>query len=369
MDVHINHLVNPASMKHDIDNGLIKVRKHPSLPLDIYNYTEKAQYSKRWSKATLLSRGLILNRNTGLVVARPFSKFFNYEEKPYLMYEDKANLMSMQEPVVVTDKMDGSLGIMYQAVPGTKTVPYIATRGSFESEQAKKAMQILWRKYPDFYPREGWTYLFEIVYPENRIVVDYDGVEDLFLLGAVDIMSGAVMGSDFDVQWPGPRAQVLPAKTLEEALRMPPRPGKEGVVVRSLMDNYMLKVKQEDYVKLHKIVTGLNRRAVWEMLKDGLNPYEGIPDEFHTWVSEVASDLQREFDGAKVLAYHTFNDIKIRMLEEEPQPKNWTRGMFASYAKKWMPWLSSCLFLLLDNKDIDEYLWKMLRPEGEENKK
>ena len=33
----------------------------------------------------------------------------------------------------------------------------------------------------------SWTYLYEIVYPENRIVLNYRGLHDLILLGAVDI--------------------------------------------------------------------------------------------------------------------------------------------------------------------------------------
>lgn len=66
----------------------------------------------------------------------------------------------------------------------------IATRGSFTSEQAGHATAVLHTCYPRFEPPEGLTVLFEIVYPGNRIIVDYCDTDDLVLLGAVDTATG-----------------------------------------------------------------------------------------------------------------------------------------------------------------------------------
>lgn len=359
----LNQLVNPASMKHDIDNGLIKVTKHPSLPLDIYNYTERAQFSKKWNIATTVSRGLIVNRETNEIIARPFPKFFNYEERP--------NLIGLDDPVRVVDKMDGSLGILYPIEdPYGGTEFAVATRGSFQSDQAKHATQVWRERYSyRFQPPYGWTMLFEIIYPDNRIVVDYGDTDDLFFLGAVDIWFGTVTGPESVPEWPGPRASGIVARTLREALSLPPRANREGVVVRSLKDYSMVKIKQEDYVQLHRIVTGLNRRAVWEMLRQGLNPYEGVPDELHDWVSDTASVLQASFDSAKIRTFQYFNNTILKLNQEYSGPENWTRKDFAVKVQKqdWMPWVKKCMFLLLDNQSLDEYLWKLLKPTGEEN--
>lgn len=350
----LNQLINPASMKHDIDNGLIRVKPHPFLPLDIYNYTEQAQFSKKWNKATTASRGLIVNRETGDIVARPFPKFFNYEERP--------NAIGLDEPVKVTDKMDGSLGILYPLSDGGWAV---ATRGSFISDQAKHATFILNTKYEDYKPPEGFTLLVEIIYPENRIVLDYGDTDDLFLLGGVHIDTGTIYGPDSFVRWPGPQTKGIVCRTMAEVVRMPPRPGKEGLVVRSLYSDVMVKLKQEDYIRLHRIVTGLNQRTVWEMLKEGLNPYEGVPDELHDWVSNIAANLQAAFDAANHWVKTSFD----RVMEDlwDNFGSDWDRGQFASYAQDYLPWIRSCLFLMLDNKPIDEYIWKQLRPNGEEN--
>jgi len=61
------------------ERGLLYSQIHPTLPLTIWNYTEKVQYESLWDEVTLSARGLVTDGN-GRVVARPFSKFFNIEE-------------------------------------------------------------------------------------------------------------------------------------------------------------------------------------------------------------------------------------------------------------------------------------------------
>ena len=61
------------------EEGLLHKQVHPTLDLTIWNYSPKVQYEKLWDEITLQCRGLVTNSN-GEVVARPFKKFFNYEE-------------------------------------------------------------------------------------------------------------------------------------------------------------------------------------------------------------------------------------------------------------------------------------------------
>ena len=73
-------------MKYSLDTladyiakGLIIKQVHPTLPLSIYNYSRTCQYGASWDEITLACRGLVLD-NEGNVIAKPFPKFFNYEE-------------------------------------------------------------------------------------------------------------------------------------------------------------------------------------------------------------------------------------------------------------------------------------------------
>lgn len=118
-----NLAFNIDALEEMVSSGYVRMKKHPERPLYIYNYTAKAQFEYMWNEVTMLCRGLILDENYK-IVARPFTKFFNYGEV--------ANEVIPSLPFEVYDKMDGSLGILYW----WNDRPYIATRGSFMSEQA-----------------------------------------------------------------------------------------------------------------------------------------------------------------------------------------------------------------------------------------
>ena len=76
----------------------------------------------------------------------------------------------------------------YDPTPKTKGVWILATRGSFTSPQAIKGRELL-EKYDYNRLAKDYTYLFEIIYPENRIVCNYD-FEDLILLGMIHTKTG-----------------------------------------------------------------------------------------------------------------------------------------------------------------------------------
>jgi len=117
---------------------------------------------------TISCRGLIVDTETGEVIIRPFQKFFNYEEVPNEVPWETSEYIYVQE------KMDGSLGILFRY----KDDWILATRGSFTSTQAVRGMEILKSKYDLNKFEHTVAYLVEIIYPENRIVVDYGRRKD-----------------------------------------------------------------------------------------------------------------------------------------------------------------------------------------------
>lgn len=335
-----------------INDRHVSRRAHPDLPLAILNYTDVCQYTRGlWTDVTRQCRGVIYNTETSEVVARPFRKFFNYGQS-------EAGEIDLTARCEATDKLDGSLGIMYPTPDGFA----IATRGAFVSDQAQHATALLRERYANYRPPLGYTVLFEIVYPDNRIVCDYGAMDDLVLLGAVDIESGDSVGPDLaTLHWPwrGPRATVLSYATVADALAATPRPNAEGLVLHLLDSGERLKIKQEDYVGLHRIVTGLNERTVWEHLGEGRELSEllaPLPDEFHEWVRDVAEKLHTRVDVQAADIEMTFAEV-MRDLAEDHTRKDFALAI-KDHPLKW------ALFARLDGKDYRPELWRNAKPEA-----
>ncbi len=326
--------MNKELLKHYLDEKLVTEQKHPNADLFIYNYSQKVQYDKLWNEVTMQTRGLILDSEMN-IIAKPFRKFFNLEELqpqeiPHLSFD-------------VFEKLDGSLGILYWL----NDTPYIATRGSFESEQAKHATAILHSKYQHTFDKldRNKTYLFEIIYPENRIVVDYGALDDLILITIICHTTGDE--SIDDIGFPIVKRydginDLKGLKSLEEN-------NKEGFVVR-FKNGFRMKIKFEEYVKLHRIITGVSNIIIWEYLSEG-KPFdeflEKVPDEFYNWVKKTQKELLMQFD--KIL-----NECKSVFTELE------TRKETALYFQTQK--YPSVLFSMLDGKTPDRVIWKMIRP-------
>lgn len=338
-------LMDERELAAMIEAKYVRVREHPWLPLFIYNYSEMAMFDKMWNKVTTTCRGLIADKN-GIIVARPWPKFFNLGEK--------ATLIGSHDTVEITDKADGSLGIGYPTGSGAWA---IATRGSFSSDQAIWASRWFSNEGNGrgFVPCGRVTPLFEIVYPENRIVLDYGDFEGLILLGAVDNDMGHIYGPNEAAGmfcWEGRVTQVFPEKTMAEFMSGPNanRSNAEGVVVRA--GHRMVKVKQQDYLDLHRIVTGLSTTSVWEMMDDGYTVAEicaPLPDEFHEWVRKLASELTFELE-----------QIQFKLEEAFAPLQGLDRKSFALSIVNHplRPWL----FLMYDGKDTKESIWRTLKP-------
>lgn len=367
MMVTIYELINSGQLQRMLDKGYIRKQVHPSEPLAIFNYTQQAVFAQDWCPATRICRGLIVNTETDEVVARPFPKFFNWNE-PF------APAIPPDARVFVTDKLDGSLGIRYWA-PNAKRW-CIATRGSFTSRQAVHATDKLDELYEGYHEKQWhdteYTDLFEIIYPENRIVINYSDLDSLVALGSVHIPTGEIhpvnsMNALMYAETGIPAATVLgdpyDGFTFADALAMKPRPNAEGIVVVTVdSPQQMVKIKQDDYIALHRTITGLNDRVIWERLRagDGIADIKyGVPEEFWPYIEQTANELLAKHRDIIRKAIRIHRAI-ILSLEVTPGPGRWERVDYAIHAKRFD--CRSLLFSLLDGRDIGDVVWKQIMP-------
>jgi hypothetical protein len=319
-----------------LEEGYISKRKHPSEDLYILNYTPKTQYEGAWNDTTSACRGLIVD-GSGKIRARCFPKFFNYEECKDGVHERLGSGLGFS----ISEKMDGSLGILYWV--GGK--PFIATRGSFESDQAIRA-NIMLSKYDISSLDKNLTYLFEIIYPENRICVDYKGREDLVFLSAYETASGIEVCPSH----PFPAAQRHELGSDFVGIKSLNLDNREGFVVR-FDDGYRFKIKFEDYVRLHSVIFSVSTRSIWNALRcgDKLN-LDDLPDEIYGWIKGVKKELTDAYYTMERDAIRTFNEIRTPSRKE-----------FASKALDYG--CSGILFRMLDGRPYEDLIWKAIEPE------
>jgi RNA ligase len=334
-----------------IEKGLVVKQDHPTLPISIYNYSRTCQYERLWDEITMDCRGLVLDYD-GNVVAKPFRKFFNFEE---LTTEQIPN-----EPFEVFEKMDGSLGILFNY----KGEWVLSTKGSFTSEQSIKGMEIL-KKYKYDRLLTGYTYLFEIIYPENRIVCQYD-FEDLILLGVIDNRDGyEIRIHDNHIHLEGIRLvnlyNNLGFKIVKKydgirdysELKSKILQNQEGFVIK-FRDGFRMKIKGDEYIRLHRILTNFSTTDIWELLrtKGDMDEFlDRVPDEFDMWVKTTILKLMAEYVTIEDTAKISFEHFKS---------KSETKKDFALMVVHDLH--SPILFSMWNGKPYEHIIWKMIKP-------
>jgi len=348
-DRKINEISSIAQLQHLACQGVTDWKPFGEVSTDqdgdliLFNYTPKAQYEGRWNFFERVSRGLILNRKTGEVVARPFDKFFNWGERGQI---SETFILSVME------KLDGSLGILYRQDNLFK----IATRGAFHSEQAEWATHFLQTRYVLADLPDSLTLLFEIIYPDNRIIVNYGERSALVLLAARNrftgeflpfIPDGARLADQFGFPKPTVYAfsdvgQILPhLQTLDS--------DHEGFVA-TFADGQRFKFKGANYLLLHKLVYGLSFKATLTAIANGSVEAirQQIPEEFlgefNGWVDEIEQ---------KVAAIKANIDA---LFQQAPKT---SRKQFAGWVLSEHQGAASYLFALWDGKDIEPLIYRL----------
>ncbi len=325
-----------------VEQGWLKKALHPYLDIVIYNYSEKCQYEGFWNDITLSCRGLVLDYH-GNVVARPFKKFFNLGQKEAPPIPD--------EPFEVYDKMDGSLIIIFKY----NDELVVASRGSFVSDQAFWAREIIDTKYPEskYHMKDDTTYLFELIHPRNRIVVDYKKEEDLYLLAIIDNKTG----KDLPLPLYHLNTPVVKQFAYKYLDSLPEESNSEGYVVK-FESGVRLKIKNPEYIKIHRVRFGFTPKRAWEALSAGINPLdnvEGIPDEFFNEMQDIVNNILDEYHDLLYNANRVYSKLEEEGFESRKDKAIWIQQNAGK--------LKGVLFKMIDNKDPSDIIWKMVKPE------
>lgn len=348
--------IDPKIMQYFVDKKYVSMKVQKDFGekgLILYNYTAKCSYEKMWNTYTLAARGLITDLN-GNIVLRPFSKFFNIEEWKNIIPHGQ---------VEVYEKVDGS---MIVAGMSSEHGLVVASRGSFESDQAQHALALLNDVYGTDWMIPDLTYIFEVIYPENRIVVNYGRRDELVLLGVQNAKGeGWSHSSMTNADFPFKVAEHIATFPSYDAflnadLKKTIQPNSEGYVLR-FANEFRLKLKGEEYLRLHRIVTNTNNKTVWEMCKDSRDFEDlitNVPDEFMWWIKQKRNAFVEKFE----IIEQRHKEIFERINDDRP------RTEFAAAVSDYQRQLgyevfnSAIMYRMKDGKPYDDLIWNAVRP-------
>lgn len=295
-DVLLSEIVNVDLFLDMIKQRYVLERSHPSEPnLKIFTYSRSTQFQGMWNEATILARGLILDTHgdstlqQATIVARGLSKFFTMEQSATVqgalqLIDDDENYVvestinpDSSTPVIVSEKLDGSLGVMY-VLHGKAQ---LASKGSFKSDIANKGNKnladsidvdalgnFLTHKYA------GKTAIFEMLADDEIHVVQYEHRNENVFLGFIDNSTGvwdpAENHKDFASIFGFSIPKVYPATTLADALSLPYDFNHEGIVIATIphgdAKQNLYKVKYDEFYELRQVRYNYGEHSRTEVL-------------------------------------------------------------------------------------------------------
>lgn len=233
-------------------------------------------------------RGITFDED-GVILLRPLHKFFNLGEK----HETGRSALPWKKTKRVMEKKDGSM-ISFAFYKGKIVAK---TKKSFETPQAARALEFLKQRHNYVHFIEkcdsfGWTPTFEWCSPKDRIVLDYKE-DSLVLLHIRDKVTGEYLDLDL--------AETLGVETVNEHQVDPKKliktlktdEGIEGYVIQ-FESGDMVKMKTDEYLKLHRSITFIRERDIAKLVLD-----------------EKLDDLKSLFKD------HNFSVDKIKKVEDK----------------------------------------------------
>ena len=334
--------------------------------LRLYNYSPQCTFEKCWNVYTRSARGLVLNTHLKKVENLGLPKFWNWGEFP--------ETFPIEQPIVY-NKLDGSCVMFYFSRHENRWA--CVTRGSFESDQAKLAEYLFYGG--EVGERVGFAppgsldpsvcYVFELIAPENRIVINYGKEKRLRLLAAYNRETGEELdiwedkfpfAVDRDTLWINSPLDPSSIESLIEKAKTLPS-NEEGFVLHWPSTGQRVKIKGEAYCALHKMISRITPLGIWDLLI--LNKHsealKEIPEEF---LQDAEQIIELLIDQMMVI-FETAN--QFYQLNKDLSRKEYALLGQKEFSDKPRIFSVAMQFYLgATLHDVRQYILKGLRPTG-----
>lgn len=299
----------------------------------------------------------------GVLLSASFPKFKNAGEDPENFpmpesLEDCKVIVKEDGSTMIVDYVNDQLSMRTR---GTSTYKTLHNNLDFDFVINKYPLiGVVARNNPNH------TLLFEIVTPNQKIVLDYGDEPDVILIGAIDKKDYSLAPQehlDNLAQAMGvKRPEYYNFNTLEEIFEFcNTNKTIEGFCLYFNEGQSIVKVKTDYYLSLHKVLFGLRTiENVVDLFLDSTHRFTQYED-FYNWVKvtldyEVAERIKDEMEAICEAHNNVLAKIaKVQAVVFAHSGEEFTRKDRAlEYQKRWSDWRLRIAFLLSDKKGIDD---------------
>lgn len=260
-------------------------------------------------------RGKVINIRTHEIVQYPYDKFFNIDENNEYSLDKIKDRLACARYISVTEKVDGCLVAVTQT-DKTKSIQInkksidklvIQTMGQFDNEQIQIAKAILIKQRSIIKPER--TYIFELITPTEKHVVDYGNLETLILTNIRDLRTYKLLkynelkaerqylNIQIVKQYEYSNIDEFIAKASEEQTDSTNKLEHEGWVFR--LDNkydetFMFKLKYKEYFRLSRQKSNISPEKLFTIIRAG--KYEDYLNQVEDIDVEPVQQLREELD-------------------------------------------------------------------------
>eukprot|EP01006_Ploeotia_vitrea_P028161 TRINITY_DN60887_c0_g1_i1.p1 TRINITY_DN60887_c0_g1~~TRINITY_DN60887_c0_g1_i1.p1 ORF type:complete len:522 (+),score=37.41 TRINITY_DN60887_c0_g1_i1:67-1632(+) len=304
-----DHIYN--RLQQTIRDNHVRCWTEPATGLSVYSArpTLQTDVPFQWDDIVASCRGLVIHTDSNTLVATPMVKFWSVDEHQAAAEYAMAPILSEDEEIEATEKIDGSLGVAFL----WHGELYVTTRGGMASAQAQWAREHWRQTVPGIETllKPGYTYCVEIVNKDNLVVVPYDW-EGLALLAAFDANHKELTDTQLDhiAAEVGLRRPTKIHKTTLQQMRNEHTddweysPGKtvsqEGWVLRNTK-GLRYKWVNPAFQQTRHILRTVCPLSVWRALR--LHPHIAdallakVPHSHQLEMTSIREGLERQFDA------------------------------------------------------------------------
>lgn len=288
-------------------------------------------------------RGIIFCSHTGMILSRPFGKFFNYGEKTETLPE---NINIKDDNHTILNKCDGSMIRFFNL--NNELISSTKAGITDTSEICDKFIENKpeYKHHAKYWLNRGFTAIYELCTKQNRIVLSYP--EDTMILTAIrNMKTGEYISydamvesaSDFNIPVVDSFNPINDITSFSDNVR--DEQGIEGYVIR-FHDGHMLKIKTDEYVAIHKAKESIlwDRNIVELIIENKL-------DDIKAHLTRDEQNRLNIFEN-NIVSYIKEKEIEILNLGYDCS-KSMTRKEFAlNIAPKLDGLTKACVFSIYD---------------------